>query len=66
MQREVQQIFNDFAPDIEGAVAENEEVTVTPGTVILIPAGENYYHGAAKDSVSESLVPVVVELMRAG
>jgi len=35
-----------------GIVAtENEEVTVTPGTVILIPAGESHWHGATKDSV---------------
>ena len=35
-----------------GMVAtENEEVTVTPGTVILIPAGESHWHGATKDSV---------------
>ncbi len=34
-----------------GIVAtENEEVTVTPGTIILIPAGENHWHGATKDS----------------
>ena len=34
-----------------GIVAtENEEVMVSPGTVILIPAGENHWHGAAKDS----------------
>ena len=34
-----------------GIVAtENEEVTVTPGTIILIPAGENHWHGAIKDS----------------
>ncbi len=34
-----------------GIVAtEKEEVTVTPGTIILIPAGENHWHGATKDS----------------
>jgi len=29
---------------------ENEEVTVVPGTIIFIPAGENHWHGATKDS----------------
>ena len=34
-----------------GIVAtENEEVTVTPGTFIFIPAGEKHWHGATKDS----------------
>ena len=34
-----------------GIVAtENEEVTVTPGTFIFIPAGEKHWHGAAKDA----------------
>lgn len=34
-----------------GIVAtENEEVTVTPGTVIFIPAGERHWHGATKDT----------------
>ena len=34
-----------------GIVAtENEEVTVTPGTIILIPAGEKHWHGATKDT----------------
>ncbi len=34
-----------------GIVAtENEEVTVTPGTIIFIPAGEKHWHGATKDS----------------
>ena len=33
-----------------GIVAtENEEIKVTPGTVIFIPAGEKHWHGAAKD-----------------
>lgn len=35
----------------KGIVAtEKEEVTVTPGTVIFIPAGENHWHGATRDS----------------
>ncbi len=34
-----------------GIVAtENEEITVTPGTLIFIPAGERHWHGATKDS----------------
>ncbi|MFC2034839.1 cupin domain-containing protein [Chloroflexota bacterium] len=34
-----------------GIVAtENEEITVTPGTIIFIPAGEKHWHGATKDA----------------
>ena len=34
-----------------GIVAtENEEITVTPGTIIFIPAGEKHWHGATKDT----------------
>jgi len=34
-----------------GKVAtEKEEITVTPGTIISIPPGENHWHGATKDS----------------
>jgi len=34
-----------------GIVAtENEEVTVTPGTIIFIPAGERHWHGATRDT----------------
>ena len=34
-----------------GIVAtENEEVTVTPGTIIFFPAGERHWHGATKDT----------------
>ena len=29
---------------------EKEEVTVTPGTIILIPAGEKHWHGATEDT----------------
>lgn len=35
----------------KGIVAtEKEEVTVSPGDVIIIPAGEKHWHGAAKGS----------------
>jgi len=35
----------------KGIVAtEAEEITVTPGTIVFIPAGENHWHGATKDS----------------
>jgi len=35
----------------EGIVAtESEEITVTPGTIVFIPAGEDHWHGATKDS----------------
>lgn len=34
-----------------GIVAtENKEITVTPDTLIFIPAGERHWHGATKDS----------------
>ena len=34
-----------------GIVAtDNEEITVTPGTIIFIPAGERHWHGATKDT----------------
>ena len=34
----------------EGIVAtDKEEITVRPGDVIFIPAGEKHWHGAAKD-----------------
>ena len=40
-----------FVTEGKGIVAtENEEVTVTPGTFIFIPAGEKHWHGATKDS----------------
>jgi len=35
----------------KGIVAtESEEITVTPGTIILFPAGEKHWHGATKDT----------------
>lgn len=40
-----------YVTEGKGIVAsETEEVTVTPGTIIYIPAGENHWHGATKDS----------------
>ena len=34
-----------------GIVAtENEEITVTPGTFIFIPAGERHWHGATRET----------------
>jgi quercetin dioxygenase-like cupin family protein len=34
-----------------GIVAtEDEEITVKPGTIIFIPAGEKHWHGAIKDT----------------
>ena len=45
--------FNQILYVTEGTgivATEGEEVTVTPGTFILIPAGENHWHGATKDS----------------
>ena len=34
-----------------GRVAtEKEEVNVTPGTIVIFPAGEKHLHGATKDS----------------
>ena len=40
-----------YVTEGKGIVAtEAEEITVTPGTIILVPAGENHWHGATKDS----------------
>jgi len=40
-----------YVTEGKGIVAtEAEEITVTPGTIIFIPAGENHWHGATKDS----------------
>ena len=40
-----------YITDGTGIVAtENEEITVRPGTIIFIPAGESHWHGATKDS----------------
>ena len=40
----------------KGIVAtENEEVTVIPGDIIFIPAGEKHWHGATKDSTFSHL-----------
>ncbi len=40
-----------YVTEGKGIVAtEKEEITVTPGTFILIPAGEKHWHGATKDT----------------
>ena len=40
----------------KGIVAtDKEEITVVPGDVIFIPAGEKHWHGAAKDSTFSHL-----------
>ena len=40
-----------YVTEGKGIVAtEKEEVTVTPGTIIFIPAGEKHWHGATKDT----------------
>jgi len=40
-----------YVTEGKGIVAtENEEITVTPGTIIFIPAGEKHWHGATKDT----------------
>jgi quercetin dioxygenase-like cupin family protein len=42
----------------KGVVAtEQEEITITPGTLALFPSGENHWHGASKDS-SVSLLTI--------
>ena len=45
--------FNQILYVTKGAgivATESEEVTVTPGTFIFIPAGERQWHGATKDA----------------
>lgn len=45
-----------FVTHGKGIVAtEKEERTVTVGDIILIPAGENHWHGTAKDSAFSHL-----------
>ena len=40
-----------YVTEGKGIVAtESEEVTVTPGTFIFIPAGERHWHGATQDT----------------
>jgi len=40
-----------YVTEGKGIVAtEDKEVTVTPGTIIFIPAGEKHWHGATRDS----------------
>jgi len=47
----------------EGIVAtENEEITVRPGDVIFIPAGEKHWHGAAKDSTFSHIYVMLPDL----
>ena len=45
--------FNQILYVTEGTgivATESEEIAVTPGTIIFIPAGEKHWHGATKDS----------------
>lgn len=45
-----------FVTQGKGIVAtEDQEVTVTPGTLIIIGAGEKHWHGATKDSAFSHL-----------
>lgn len=45
-----------YVTEGKGIVAnEKEEVTVIPGMLILIPAGENHWHGATDDSTFSHL-----------
>lgn len=45
-----------YVTEGKGIIAnEKEEVTVTPGTIILIPANEKHWHGATKDSAFSHL-----------
>ena len=40
-----------YVTEGKGIIAnEKEEVIVTPGTIIVIPANEKHWHGATKDS----------------
>jgi quercetin dioxygenase-like cupin family protein len=40
-----------YVTEGKGVIAtEHREVTVTPGTLIFIPAGEKHWHGATRDS----------------
>jgi len=40
-----------YVTEGRGIVAtEKEDITVKPGTIIFIPAGERHWHGATKDS----------------
>ncbi len=31
-------------------IAEQEEIVVTPGMIVLVPAGEKHWHGATEDT----------------
>ena len=49
-----------YVTDGKGIVAtEEEEHIVTPGTVILIPAGDRHWHGATKDTSFSHLSIIV-------
>lgn len=51
-----------YVTDGKGKVAtESEEITVTPGTIIFIPAGEKHWHGAIKESPFSHLVIMPTE-----
>lgn len=46
----VEQIL--FVTDGKGIIAtKDKEYVVTPGMIVFIPAGEEHWHGAAKDSI---------------
>jgi len=51
-----------FVTDGKGIVAtENEEVEVTKGDIILIPADEKHWHGATADSTFSHLYITLAE-----
>ena len=51
-----------FVTDGKGIVAtENEEVEVTKGDIILIPADEKHWHGATADSIFSHLYITTAE-----
>ena len=50
--------FNQILYVTEGTgivATESDEITVTPGTFIFIPAGESHWHGATKDAAFSHL-----------
>jgi quercetin dioxygenase-like cupin family protein len=45
-----------FVTEGTGIVAtEKEEITVTPGTVVYIPAGERHRHGATEETAASQI-----------
>ncbi len=45
-----------YVTEGEGIIAtESEEVTVTPGTIVHIPAGEKHKHGATKNTAASQI-----------